>query len=549
MYIRRNLFEAYTMTNSNLAWWQTGIVYQIYPRSYQDSNGDGIGDLPGITQRLDHIAQLGVNAIWISPLYPSPMADFGYDVSDYCDINPMFGTMADFDKLMIQAHARNLKVILDLVPSHTSHLHPWFLESQSSRDNSKRGWYIWRDPKPDGSPPNNWLSVFGGPAWTFDEKTGQYYMHSFLREQPELNWRNPQVRIAIYDAMRFWLNKGVDGFRVDVITRMIKDDQFRDEPRNPNWNDVNPYDSLLHIYTKNMPEVHTIAREMRALLDQYSERVLIGETYLSNEELVKYYGTSNDECHLPFNFQCILLPWDAPTMRRAVDAYDASLPKDAWGNWVLGNHDQHRVATRAGIAQARVANMFLLTLRGTPTTYYGEEIGMEDGMIPPEFIQDPPALKQPHIAHLIGRDPERAPMQWDDSPNAGFTRAGVRTWLPVADNYTIRNVAAQARDPGSILNLYRTLVQLRKDEPALIAGAYASLDAGADQVFAYTRTLPGANRLLVVLNFGAHAHTLDLSRVATRANIALATGMNRAGEVNLAQFHLAPNEGIVLRIV
>jgi len=236
-------------------------------------------------------------------------------------------------------------------------------------------------------------------------------------------------------------------------------------------------------------------------------------------------------------------------MRRAVDAYDASLPKDAWGNWVLGNHDQHRVATRAGIAQARVANMFLLTLRGTPTTYYGEEIGMEDGMIPPEFIQDPPALKQPHIAHLIGRDPERAPMQWDDSPNAGFTRAGVRTWLPVADNYTIRNVAAQARDPGSILNLYRTLVQLRKDEPALIAGAYASLDAGADQVFAYTRTLPGANRLLVVLNFGAHAHTLDLSRVATRANIALATGMNRAGEVNLAQFHLAPNEGIVLRIV
>ena len=240
------------MTKSNWAWWQTGIVYQIYPRSYQDSNGDGIGDLPGITRRLDHIARLGVNAIWISPMYPSPMADFGYDVSDYCGINPMFGTMADFDHLLSEAHVRGLKVILDLVPSHTSHLHPWFLESQSNRDNPKRDWYIWRDPKPDGSPPNNWLSVFGGPAWTFDEKTGQSYMHSFLREQPELNWRNPQVRSTIYNAMRFWLDKGIDGFRVDVITRMIKDDKFRDEPRNPDWNGVNPNDSLLHIYTKNL---------------------------------------------------------------------------------------------------------------------------------------------------------------------------------------------------------------------------------------------------------------------------------------------------------
>ena len=537
------------MTNSNLAWWQTGIVYQIYPRSYQDSNGDGIGDLPGITRRLDHIARLGVNTVWISPMYPSPMADFGYDVSDYCGINQMFGTMADFDHLLSEAHVRGLKVILDLVPSHTSHLHPWFLESQSNRDNPKRDWYIWRDPKPDGSPPNNWLSVLGGPAWTFDEKTGQYYMHSFLREQPELNWRNPQVRSTIYNAMRFWLDKGIDGFRVDVITRMIKDDQFRDEPPNPDWNGVNPYDSLLHIYTKNIPEVHTIAREMRALLEQYPDRVLIGETYLPNHELVNYYGAQNDECHLPFNFQCILLPWNAQTMRRAVDAYDASLPPGAWGNWVLGNHDQHRVATRAGVAQARVANMFLLTLRGTPTTYYGEEIGMQDGAIPPEFVQDPPALKQPSIAHIIGRDPERTPMQWDDSPNAGFARAGVRTWLPVADNYTTCNVAAQERDPGSMLNFYRALVQLRKDEPALIAGAYASPDAGAEDVFAYTRTLPGANRLLIVLNFGAHAHTLNLSRVASRATIAIATGMNRTGEVNLAQLDLAPNQGLVLRIV
>jgi alpha-glucosidase len=266
--------------------------------------------------------------------------------------------------------------------------------------------------------------------------------------------------------MRFWLDKGVDGFRVDVITQLIKDAQFRDEPPNPTWDGIRLMHSLNRIYTKNLPEVHAIIRQMRALLDQYGDRMMVGETYLPNEELVRYYGAQHDECHLPFNFQCIRLSWDAPIVRRAVDAYDAILPEGAWGDWVLGNHDKHRVATRIGTAQARVANMFLLTLRGTPTTYYGEEIGMTDGVIPPEFVQDPSALNQPEIAHIVGRDPERTPMQWDASPNAGFARAGVRTWLPVADNYLTCNVAQQERDPGSMLHLYRALAQLRAPELA-----------------------------------------------------------------------------------
>jgi alpha-glucosidase len=533
---------------SHYPWWQKGIVYQVYPRSFQDSNGDGIGDLQGITRRLDYLQSLHVDAVWISPIYPSPMHDFGYDVSDYMAIHPMFGTMADFDELLGQAHQRGLRVILDLVPNHTSSEHPWFLESRRSRDDPKRDWYIWGDPAPDGGPPNNWLSVFGGPAWTFDERTGQYYHHQFVKQQPDLNYRNPKVLPAMLDIMRFWLNKGVDGFRVDVIIRMLKDDQFRNEPPNPDWNGVNPYDSLQHIYTKNLPGVHDIIRQMRAVLDEYNERILVGETYLPNEDLMKYYGQNLDECHLPFNFQLIFLDWRAHTVHRAVDAYESLLPPGAWPNWVLGNHDRHRVATRVGRDQARVANTLLLTLRGTPTTYYGEEIGMEDVPIPPEYVQDPPALKQPEIAHIVGRDPERTPMQWDDSPNAGFTMAGMAPWLPVAADYPRRNVAMQEKDPASMLNLYRALAGLRHAEPALHAGEYASLDVAAADVFAYVRTFPGADRFLVVLNFGADEHTLHLGQLGRTATIAVATDMVRHGTVDLSRLHLGPNEGLVLRL-
>jgi alpha-glucosidase len=513
-----------------------------------------VGDLAGIMRRLDYVRSLGVDAVWLSPIFPSPMADFGYDVADYTDIHPLFGDLSTFDRLLAEAHKRGLKLLLDLVPNHTSDQHPWFLESRSSRANPKRDWYIWRDASPMGGlspeagPPNNWLSFFGGPAWTFDEATGQYYLHQFLSQQPELNYRNPDVVAALEDTLRFWLDRGVDGFRVDVMWLMIKDPTFRDEPADPRWDGVNPHNSLQHIYTADQPEVHEIVRRMRRVLDAYDDRMMVGEIYLPNEQLVTYYGRG-DESHLPFNFQLIDTPWKADVVRRAVDAYEVALPPDAWPNWVLSNHDRHRVATRIGAAQARVANMLLLTLRGTPTTYYGEELGMENVPIPPEFVQDPPALRQPEIAHVVGRDPVRTPMQWDDSPNASFAMPGVTPWLPLAADYRDRNVAAQTADPKSMLSLYRALTALRRAEPALCGGAYRSVDAGDPDVFAYVREAPGSDSFLIVLNFSARPRIVDVrAAVGDGAIIAASTGMDRTGEVNPAQLTLNANEGLVLRL-
>ncbi len=529
-------------------WWQKGIIYQIYPRSYQDSNADGIGDLPGIMQRLDYLVSLNIEAIWISPIYPSPMYDFGYDVADYTAIHQIFGTMADFEQLLTEAHQRGLKVMLDLVPNHTSSEHAWFLESRSSRDNPKRDWYIWRDPAPDGGPPNNWLSHFGGPAWTFDEQTGQYYLHQFLKEQPELNYRHPEVLPTMLKAMRFWLDKGVDGFRVDVIWLMLKDDQFRDEPANSDWDGQVPHGSLRHIYTNNLPGVHDLIRQMRNLLNEYPDRMMVGEIYMSYADLVKYYGQNMDECHLPFNFRLISTPWQAQAVRNVVEEYEAALPQGAWPNWVLGNHDQHRLATRIGANQVRVATMLLLTLRGTPTCYYGDEIGIENVAIPLEFIQDPPALKQPEVAHIVGRDPERTPMQWNNNPNAGFTAATTTPWLPLPADYVKRNVAKQETEPTSMLKFFRTLTSLRQTEPALCVGDYRTVETKTTDVFAYLRTAPNSDRFLIVLNFGTADHCLNLSQVAPRATVAVATDMVRTGQVDLSNLALAPNEGVLLRL-
>ena len=539
--------------NNNYQWWQTGVIYQIYPRSYQDSNGDGVGDLAGIIQRLDYLSDtLGTDAIWLSPIYPSPMHDFGYDVANYTDIHPLFGRLEDFDRLLNETHRRGMKLILDLVPNHTSDEHPWFVESRSSRVNPKRDWYLWRDPAPDGGPPNNWLSHFGGPAWTFDEKTGQYYLHQFVKQQPDLNYRNPDVVTAILDVMRFWLDRGVDGFRVDVIGLMMKDPEFRDEPLNPAWNGVKPFDSLLHIYTANLPEVHDLIRQMRAVLDSYDERMMVGETYLPNDKLMVYYGSADMlECHLPFNFQLITAPWDAAGVRKMVDDYEAVLPPDAWPNWVLGNHDQHRLATRVGPRQARVANMLLLTLRGTPTCYYGDELGMENVPIPPEKIQDPPAVNQPEIAHLVGRDPERTPMQWDDSPNAGFAVPDVQDlWLPLAPNYTEVNVARQLDEPRSFLNYFRKLLAYRKSTPALLWGGYRSLNPESAEVqkncFVFERNV-GGKRVVVALNFSSNEQNLKLPELG-RGKIVISTNLDRDDEVNLAEFNLRANEGCIIEL-
>ena len=521
-------------------WWQRGLIYQIYPRSFADSNGDGIGDLPGIISKLDYLHWLGIDALWISPVYPSPMADFGYDISDYKAIHPIFGTMADFDRLLASAHRLDIKVILDFVPNHTSSQHPWFLESRASQGNPKRDWYIWKDPAPDGGPPNNWLSNFGGSAWEFDSHTGQYYYHAYLTQQPDLNWRNPDVRQAMHEVMRFWLDRGVDGFRVDVIWHLIKDDQFRANPPNPHYRAGQwPYRQLLATYTTDRPEVHQIIAGMRAVMDGYPDRLMIGEVYLPVERLVTYYGAGGDGCHLPFNFQLIDEPWRATAIASAVQAYEAALPAHGWPNWVLGNHDKSRIASRIGLPQARVAAMLLLTLRGTPTLYYGDEIGMTDVPIPPNLLQDPWELNVPGIG--IGRDPVRTPMQWDASPHAGFTTG--TPWLPVDQAAEGMNVTVERNDPHSMLSLYRELIRLRRSEEALILGSYRLLSA-TDDVMVYLRELD-RRRFLVGVNFSAQSR---LALVQARGKILLTTGLDRRNEPLNEELKLRGNEGIVAEL-
>jgi alpha-glucosidase len=478
-----------------MAWWQRGIVYQVYPRSFQDSDGDGVGDLRGITRRLDHLVTLGVDAVWLSPIYPSPMADFGYDVADYCGVDPLFGSLVDFDALVARAHGLGLKVILDFVPNHSSNRHPWFIDSASSRQSPKRNWYLWRDPAPGGGPPNNWLSNFGGSGWTLDAQTGQYYYHSFLPEQPDLNWRNPDVRAAMADVLCFWMERGVDGFRVDVMWMMIKDDQFRDNPPDPHYRPGgSSHDKLIPLYTADRPEVHGIVAGLRDVLDLYDDHVMIGELYLPIDRLVTYYGPHLDEAQLPFNFQLLLNAWDAGVIARIITAYEAALPPGGWPNWVLGNHDRPRIASRVGADQARVAAVLLLTLRGTPTIYNGEEIGMVDVPIPPDEVRDPAELREP--GRGLGRDPERTPILWDATlPGHGFTTG--RPWLRFGET---ADVAAQASDPTSMLSLYRQLIALRRANPALVEGAISDVRADGE-VLSFKRQASD-QRLAVFLNLG-----------------------------------------------
>ena len=523
-------------------WWKRGIVYQIYPRSFQDSNDDGAGDLPGIRRRLPYLADLGVDAVWISPIYPSPMADFGYDVADYCGIHPLFGTLEDFDALVGDAHALGMKVLLDFVPNHTSDQHPWFLESRSSSDNPKRDWYLWRDPKADGGLPNNWLGHFGGPAWDFDAKTGQYYYHAFLKEQPDLNWRHPGVRAAMLDTLRFWLRRGVDGFRVDVMWLVIKDAQFRDNPPNPNYRPgvgMGPRDVQLPVYNDDQPETHEVVKAMRAVLDEFDDRVLIGEIYLPFEKLVRYYGENLDEAQMPFNFNLIGLPWTLEKVFGAIRDYEAALPDGAWPNWVLGNHDRSRLVTRLGAARARVAATLLLTLRGTPTMYYGGELGMHDVPIPPEMVQDPYEKNVP--GQGLGRDPERTPMQWTPEPGAGFTSA--KPWLPIAEDWREVNAAVEAADPNSMLNYYRALIRLRRAEPALALGSLEGLRAESG-VLSFERALNG-ERLFVALNFSGEPASVNLPGGGV---IALDSGLIRAGEAVSRRVELAGNEALVVKL-
>jgi alpha-glucosidase len=532
-------------------WWQRGVVYQIYPRSFKDTTGNGVGDLQGIIDKLDYLndgtaASLGIDAIWISPFYPSPMADFGYDVADYCDVDPLFGDLKTFDRLLAEAHRRGIKVIIDYVPNHSSDQHPWFIESRSSRDNPKREWYIWRDPKPDGSPPNNWGSFFGGPAWTLDEQTGQYYLHQFVPEQPELNWRHPPVRTAMMDALRFWLDRGVDGFRIDVVGLLIKDEQLRDNPPNPKAPADLPPNAIsqrqLQMYNMDQEEVHDIIRDFRRLLDEYDDRLAIGEVWFELPRWLKYYGEEGEGLHLPFNFGLLGQPWQAKAMQRCVDEMEAALPSFAWPNYVLGNHDVPRLASRfGGQAQARLAAMMLLTLRGTPTLYYGDELGIENVPIPPEKIQDPPGI---NLGPEHSRDVTRTPMQWDSSPYAGFST--VDPWLPVSEDYRSRNVAVQAADPTSILNLYRRLLHYRSSSPALQWGSYRPLDGG-EECFVYLREAD-TERRLVALNFSGAERHLSLDGAGVTGRLVLSTYLDRQETVSPAELRLRPYEGVVVEL-
>ena len=530
-------------------WWKHGIVYQIYPRSFADANGDGLGDLPGIIERLDYLQWLGVDTIWISPMYPSPMADFGYDVADYCDVDPRFGTLDDAQRLIDAAHDHGLRVVLDYVVNHTSDEHPWFEASRSSRDDPKRDWYFWKDPAPDGGPPTNWVSRFGGEsAWKWDPATEQYYLHTYLPKQPDLNWGHPDVQRAMLNALRFWLDRGVDGFRVDVAYRTKVAPQWRDNPPNPDWHEgLDPYKRLQETYTKDLPDAHVVGRMLRDVVDEYDDRVLIGEVTLPPERLVAYYGASGDEYHLPFNFNLIHSDWTADAVHDHVERYEAALaservPDDAWPNYVMGNHDVHRMATRIGPAQARVAQVLLLTLRGTPTLYYADELGMPNVEIPDDQVQDPWELRAPNLG--LGRDPARTPMRWSDAPNAGFCPPDADPWLPVGPD-AAPTVAGQKDDPRSMLTLVRRLIDLRRSTPALHAGALRMLDA-PNGVCAYCRTGGGA-AYVVLLNCTDTVRSCTLPPDVATGTVAVSTHPDRTGSLVQHTATLQANEGMVLR--
>lgn len=435
-------------------WWQTAVVYQVYPRSFADADGDGVGDLEGVRQHLDHLAWLGVDALWLSPFYPSPMHDFGYDVADYCDVDPRFGSLETFDRLVADAAARGLRVIVDLVPNHSSNEHPWFLASRSSRDDPKRDWYVWRDGGGPDEPPNNWVGAFieGGRAWTWDEPTQQWYLHQFLPQQPDLNWANPQVREAMHDVMRFWLDRGVAGFRIDVVHCIGRDQDFPD--------DEPPWIGVPHCAINEHPSTHEYLREMRRMVDGYGgDPVLIGETALPGTHWVAPYYGEGDELHLAFNFAATHAPWDAHAWRHRIVRVQQELePRRAWPTWVLSNHDVNRHRTRYGgsEARARAAAVALLTQRGTPFLYAGEELGLEDAEVPPERAVDPG-----------GRDGCRAPIPWTSDPGHGW---GPDPWLPFPPDAAGRSARAQREDGASILHLYRRLLAARRSSPALQLG-------------------------------------------------------------------------------
>jgi alpha-glucosidase len=522
-------------------WWHGGVFYQIYPRSFADSNGDGAGDLPGIISRLDYLAELGIAGIWLSPITVSPDRDWGYDVADYRDVDPDFGTLDDLARLVDEAGKRGIRILLDLVPNHTSDQHPWFVDAHSGRDAVHRDWYVWADPAADGGPPNNWVSVFGGSAWELDPASGQYFLHNFELEQPDLNWWSEEVRQAFDEIVRYWWDRGIAGFRIDVCNMMIKDAELRD---NPPATENDPLDQqfmgVKAVYNTDRPEAHDILRRWRAISDGYEPpRLLIGETNVDQlPTLMEFYGSGRDELHGGFNFVFLNAALEGAAMRAVVEDVEATLPPGAWPIWTGSNHDVSRLATRwAGgdPAKVRCALLILLTLRGTPFLYQGDEIGLTDGPIERSDLRDAVGIR--YWPYYKGRDAERTPMPWSNTPGGGFTGAGVATWLPMADPAHC-NVADQDDDPDSVLAFTRRAIARRSASDDLAVGSYRSLPS-LPGTWAFAR---GAGTV-VALTMSEASQEFD----GVDGSIILATDRAREGSTVTERLTLAPWSGVVVQ--
>jgi alpha-glucosidase len=529
-------------SNSAREWWQRAVIYQIYPLSFQDTDGDGRGDLAGIIARLDHLAWLGVDAVWLSPIFRSPMRDFGYDISDFTEIDPCFGTLETFDRLTAALHERGIRLILDFVPNHTAIEHPWFAESRASRTSAKRDWYVWADSGPDGAPPNNWLSRFGGSAWERDPATGQVYYHAFLKEQPDLNWRNPEVRRAMFDVLRFWLKRGVDGFRVDAAAVLAEDDLLRDDPPNPDFDEKKTPspERFRRVFTDYRPESLEYLTELRAVVDEFPDRVLLGETQSATDRVRRFYGESGQaRLHLPLNFLLFETNWEALALQAAIDQYLAAIPPGGWPNWVLGSHDKPRIATHLGPAQARVGAVLAFTLPGTPVFFAGDEIGMPNVPVADDQVRDPFEKLVPGFG--LNRDPERAPMRWEPGLNAGFTSGD--PWLPVGPCASVINVADERNASSSMLTLYRRLIGLRHAEQAFVSGAYQPQRA-RNGVLAFHRTLNG-HAFLIAANLQSQAQVYPIS---ARGRLRLSSYADRAGEAVAHELRLRADEAVIVAL-
>jgi alpha-glucosidase len=522
-------------------WWRWGIFYQVYPRSFADADGDGVGDLRGLTSRLPYVASLGVDAIWLSPFYRSPMTDFGYDISDHCDVDPIFGSISDFDEMLQTAHGLGLRIVVDWVPNHTSDQHPWFSDSRRSRASARRGWYVWRDGTADGGPPNNWQSQFPrvGSAWTFDAASAQWYLHSYLPTQPDLDWTNPEVVTAMSDVLRFWLRRGVDGFRIDVPHRLGKDQALRDNPMIANEPDPRYVGAR---FDEDQRSVHGHLQVIRSVVDEFPDRVLVGEVYVVNQRRMVEYVNGGQQLHLAHNFSFLRLPWDVRKFREAISEIEEILDTDAWASWSLGNHDHGRIASRfdhdgLGVERARLIMMLLLTLRGTPFIYQGDELGLPDSLVPAGLQVD-----------IHDRDRARGPMPWNppsrDAPAAGFSSG--RPWLPLAETAGVLNVETQSANPGSMLALLRDLAMIRRASDALTTGRMVVLE-DSDPVLAYTRTGDDGT-WVVAMNFEAGAAVLDLASVDRPLEVVRSTDPVRVtGPMTAPVLSLGPLEGVLLR--